>query len=77
MPSPGALLVEKSEEGLLELCQSSRCRNDSASEPKRDAQTEAPVISDRDEFFDLINKPLTALSVAVEGMMYLLDVPSY
>jgi hypothetical protein len=69
--------MKKSNDRLLELRYSSGCGNDSTTEPKGHTQTEASPVRDRDEFFDLIDEPLAALGVAMEGVVDLLDVPSY
>jgi len=66
--------VEQSQDGLLELCQGGGRSHDSAAEPKSDAQTEAPAVSNYNEFFDLVDETFAALAVAVEGVVDLLNV---
>jgi hypothetical protein len=69
--------MKESLNGLLELSQS-RCRcDDASSEPKGDAKTKAPAIGNRNELFNLIDKPPATFAIAVEGMMDLLDISAH
>jgi hypothetical protein len=66
--------MKKPQNRLLELCEGGGRGNDTTTEPKGDAQAEAPAISNRDEFFDLVDEPLATFAVAMQGAVDLLDV---
>ena len=67
--------MEKSKDRLFELRHSCSRGDHSATEPKSDPQAEAPAIGNRHQFLDLIDEPLTARAVTVEGIVDLLYIP--
>lgn len=69
--------MEEPQDCLLELRYRGRRGDDATAEPKSDAQTEAPAVGNRHKLFDLVHESPATFSVAMQGVMDLLDIAPY